>query len=253
MRKMDTIMHANVLKRLDWDSEFLGYGVARLRAVRLQLDELHGLATSARLAGLRLIYLVAEPGDQLSNASASQAGAWLADRKVTFWMPVPPETAYEPLSQLIRSTTGLTATLESLALQSGEYSRFRLDSKFEPTIFARLYGEWLRKSLAHELAREVLVYESAGKTLPDHAEALGLLTLGVKRRRTDIGLLAVDEQARGQRIGQQLVQAAKQRTAVWGLRELQVVTQLNNERACRFYRHCGFQEDTVEHVYHLWL
>jgi dTDP-4-amino-4,6-dideoxy-D-galactose acyltransferase len=105
--------------------------------------------------------------------------------------------------------------------------------------------------LSHELAKEVLVFDSPGQA--PHGPAVGLLTLSIKQERVDIGLLAVDEHFRGQRIGQQLVQAAKQRTAAWGLPELQVVTQLDNERACNFYRHCGFQVDTVEHVYHLWL
>ena len=47
--------------------------------------------------------------------------------------------------------------------------------------------------------------------------------------------------------------AARQRTAAWGLAELQVVTQLDNEPACGFYRRCGFREWQVEHIYHLWL
>lgn len=233
---------------LPWDSQFFGVGVGRLHAQELSAGELAEQATAAREAGLELLYLVTAPDDERSNTSAHQAGAWLADRKVTFGMLVTAETRELPVSHAVRPTTQLTARLESLALQSGKYSRFRLDPRFEAGVFPRLYGLWLRNSLSHDLAREVLVFETEAG-----AEALGLLTLGVKQGRADIGLLAVDEQARGQRIGQQLVQAARQRTAAWGLAELQVVTQLENAPACRFYRKCGFTEYTVEHIYHLWL
>ena len=239
---------ARAWESLSWDSHFLGFSVGRLPAQELSASELAAQVTAAREAGMALLYLVAAPGDKRSNASARQAGARLADRKVTFGMPVAAEAWELPISRAIRPTVHSTARLESLALQSGEYSRFRLDPRFEASVFPRLYGLWLRNSLSHELAREVLVFEpEAG------AEAVGLLTLGVKQGRADIGLLAVDEQSRGQQIGQQLVQAARQRAAAWGLAELQVVTQLDNEPACLFYRKCGFAEYTVEHIYHLWL
>lgn len=239
---------ARAWESLPWDTHFLGFGVGKLYARGLDASELEEQVTAAREAGLGLLYLVAASDDERSNRCARQAGAWLADRKVTFEMPVPAEARKLLLNQAIRPTTDPTARLESLARQSGEHSRFRLDPRFEANVFPRLYGLWLRNSLSHELAREVLVFEPAAGV-----EALGLLTLGVEQGRAGIGLLAVDEQARGQRIGQQLVQAARQRTAAWGLAELQVVTQLVNEPACCFYRKCGFAECTVEHIYHLWL
>ena len=237
---------ANTLQPLAWDSNYLGYGVARLEAENLAPDELSRLVAEARAAGLRLLYLVAAPADARSNASAREGGAWLADRKVTFAMPVAPGEQAEVVGPVIQPTTTWTPQLESLALQSGEYSRFRLDTHFEPTVFTGLYQRWLRNSLSHEIAREVLVYDAENT-----GSAQGLLTLGLKNGRADIGLLAVDAAARGQRIGQQLVAAARQRTAAWGLAELQVVTQLDNEPACGFYRRCGFREWQVEHIYHL--
>ena len=239
---------ANSLQPLAWDSDYLGFGVARLEAENLTTGKLAELVTEARAAGLRLIYLVAAPADARSNASAREAGAWLADRKVTFAMPVAPAEQAEVVSPVIQPTTTWTPQLESLALQSGEYSRFRLDTHFAPTVFTGLYQRWLRNSLSHEIAREVVVFDAENT---GHAQ--GLLTLGLKNGRADIGLLAVDAAARGQRIGQQLVAAARQRTAAWGLAELQVVTQLDNEPACGFYHRCGFREWQVEHIYHLWL
>ena len=239
---------ANSLQPLVWDSDYLGFGVARLEAENLAPEDLARCVAEARATGLRLFYLIAAPADAVSNASAHAAGAWLADRKVTFAMSVAPIEQATPIGLAIQPTTAWMPQLESLALQSGEYSRFRLDAHFAPAVFTGLYQRWLRNSLSHEIAREVLVFDAENT---GHAQ--GLLTLGLKNGRADIGLLAVDADARGQRIGQQLVLAARQRTAAWGLAELQVVTQLDNEPACGFYRRCGFREWQVEHIYHLWL
>jgi len=239
---------SNHLQPLTWDSDYLGFGVARLEADRLTHEALAEQLAEARATGLRLLYLIAAPPDALSNASARAAGGWLADRKVTFAMPVGATEKAAAVSPAIRPTTNWTPQLESLALQSGEYSRFRLDKQFAPEVFTGLYQSWLQNSLNHQIAREVLVFEAASG-----GGAQGLLTLGLKNGRADIGLLAVDAAARGQRLGQQLVAAARQRTAAWGFAELQVVTQLDNDPACRFYRRCGFHEWQVEHIYHLWL
>jgi dTDP-4-amino-4,6-dideoxy-D-galactose acyltransferase len=249
INQADTLV--NKLSPLIWDSDFLGYGVARINAHKLALDTLDEQLDAARQAQVKLLYLVTTPEDAISNSTACAAGAWLADRKVTFGMELLVKEGKLARAETIYTTTTWTSRLESLALQSGEYSRFRLDTNFEPDVFAKLYKIWLSNSLSHQMAREVLVFE--GDIGQEHKAELGILTLGVKQGRADIGLLAVDTIARGQRIGQQLVASAQQIARDWGLTEMQVVTQLANESACRFYRRCGFVEWQVEHIYHVWL
>jgi dTDP-4-amino-4,6-dideoxy-D-galactose acyltransferase len=134
-----------------------------------------------------------------------------------------------------------------LAWQSGEYSRFRLDSRFATTVMRDMYTIWLRNSLTGSMARQVMRWRDAA------GQEVGLLTLGEKNGRADIGLLAVDASMRGQGVGQQLVAAAVAQAAAWGYAELQVVTQWDNTLACRFYEKCGFQLVHEEHIYHCWL
>ena len=248
------LLPINQLSPLLWDSQMMGFGVARVLLNDLAPLALAELLAAARHQGLALLYLVASPVDARSNASARQAGAWLADRKATFVMPVAAGLAQTPAAAAVtvEPTTEWTARLEDLALQSGAYSRFRRDPRLPSSVFVGIYREWLRKSLSGELARQVLVgYASAGPGGPKQPD--GLLTLGSQHGRADVGLLAVAAEARGQGIGQRLVQAAQRQAALWKFDELQVVTQLENVLACRFYRRCGFVESVVEHVYHLWL
>jgi len=231
---------------LSWDSDFLGFPVARLTTTRQSASALRAAIAAARNAGQRLLYVVADPADAVVAAEVQTAGAWLADRKVTFMMPLPPGSTWQPVAA-IGTVTHYSPQLELLAWQSGEYSRFRLDTRFAPNVFQALYSQWLRNSLAGSISRRVLVWRDAA------GREQGLLTLGEKNGRADIGLLAVDTAARGQRVGQQLVAAAQAQATAWGYTQLQVVTQLDNEPACHFYKKCGFQLVHEEHIYHLWL
>jgi len=233
------------LQPLSWDSDFLGFPVARLLTNGLSAPQIDLALADARRAGFRLLYVVANPADAVAAATLRQAGAQLVDRKLTFAMPVSgsPAAPAAPISP----TTEYSPQLESLAWQSGEYSRFRLDPHFDPAVFQKMYSTWLRNSLNGSIARQVLVWRAAD------GRELGLLTLGEKGGCADIGLLAVDATARGQRVGQGLVAAAVAQAAAWGFSKLQVVTQGDNEPACRFYEKCGFQISQEEHVYHYWL
>lgn len=194
------------------------------------------LLDRAREADLRLLYWFAGPEE---SKLAESFGAVLVDRKVTFRIA----TRAGAVDPAIQPTTTATPKLHSLAHQSGHSSRFLADKSFPAGSFERMYSRWLDSSLAHAIAKEVLVY----------GDTEGFITLGVKGGRLDIGLLAVDAPARGRGIGSKLVSAAFARAGEWGLPEVQVVTQMENVGACRLYTSRGFETESVEYIYHLWL
>ena len=234
------------LQYLAWDSDFLGFPVARFTASGLAFSAISEAVAVARQAGCRLLYVIIAPDDAAEADALRQVGAGLVDRKVTYAVLLPSYVTTS-ISPAIGDASGYSPQLESLAWQSGEYSRFRLDLRFKPGVFQELYSRWLCNSLSGEIARRVLVWRS-----PESQEA-GLLTLGEKNDRADIGLLAVDATMRGQRVGQQLVAAAHAQAIIWGYTTLQVVTQGDNVSACRFYEKCGFIPENDIHIYHLWL
>ena len=85
-----------------------------------------------------------------------------------------------------------------------------------------------------------------------NGEEVGLPTLGKQEGLASIGLLVVAGANRGKGIGKRLEVAARQRAQRWNCPTLQVVTQRDNERACRFYARCGFGLVREKHIYHLW-
>src|SRR5688500_13093592 len=76
------------LKRLDWDTDFLGYPVGRLQPTVTDEATIAALITEARRGGFRLLYWSVDPADTKGASTAQGLGAYLADHKVTFAMPV---------------------------------------------------------------------------------------------------------------------------------------------------------------------
>lgn len=231
---------------LPWDTQFFGFPVGRLKGRRFTEPQLREVVARARDAGWRLVYWFVEPTDAVSAASAQALKVPLTDRKARFARLVPDVLPLFPAS--VVPATDLTPALLDLARQSGHHSRFRTDPVFEAGLYERLYEHWIRSSMVGQMARQVLIYQPL-----QQPEALGLVTLGYEPTHVTIGLLAVDHQHRGKGIGKQLVEAALHYAHATQLPQLQVVTQLDNHGACRFYEREGFERVHEEHVYHLWL
>ena len=235
------------IQPLPWDSDLMGFAVARLTLAQADAAETARAIAECRAAGYHLVYGVVNTDDDAANCVVRAAGAWLADCKVTFALsPGPADLAWPPDPAIVPATAH-TPALEALAWQSGAYSRFRLDPRLPATVFQRLYSQWLRNSLDGSIAQVVLTLQGAA------GKAVGLLTLGDKDGVADIVLLAVAAEFRGQRAGQRLVAEARRRAAAQGYARLHVVTQGANEQACRFYEKCGFELVDEVNIYHLWL
>ena len=233
------------LQQMEWDSNWLGFPVARfVTGTADSAGEVAEAIRQSRAAGIRLLYLVLCPTDT-GAAAAQAAGAWPADLKLTYQLLVsePGDRLDPPINLHIQAVEALTPQLEELARQSGEYSRFRRDTRIGPRAFDELYVGWLRQTLARGT---VWAAATAGETV-------GLLAFDIQADHARIELLAVAASARRQHIGHYLVQRARQEAHCRGYGTLRVVTQGINQPARQFYERCGFSLLHEEQVYHLWL
>lgn len=236
------------IQLLPWDSEWLGFPVARLMtgAVGTTLD----IATTVgqcRADGIRLLYLLTDSADAAASAAAQAVGARLADVRLTYQLPLAKAVspAILPPGIALARATVLTPSLEELAWQSGEYSRFRRDDRIGDRAFRALYTRWLCQALA-----EGVVWLAATGS----EETAGMLAFEAGDHGTaSIALLAVAPTARRRRIGQCLVQMAALEARHRGCAELRVVTQGANQPARQLYEQCGFGLLRTQHCYHLWL
>lgn len=237
----------NVCNKLEWDSRFFGYKIGAIHTQNLKLNELEKIIMELREQDYRLAYCFAYPDDEISNSSLKSVSGLLVDQKITFSMGI------DKADNLTRCTfikpfnlNSATEKLKSLALQSGIYSRFKIDPNFKNDEFEKLYLEWIEKSVKRVIAEEVLVYY-------ENDDEKGLITLGLKDNVGTIGLLAVDEKERGKSIGRKLVQEAllyfkEKKTSI-----VEVVTQIDNKSACGFYKSMGFETKSIVNIYHIWI
>jgi dTDP-4-amino-4,6-dideoxy-D-galactose acyltransferase len=250
----ETVIQAqDTLELLPWDSQHFGFDVACIKRSVLREPELRAALLLARRTKYRFIYWAADPRIEVSQSIVGEFHGLLADRKVTFRKTLCGlETASDSLMSCCRIAEHPKCKpsfdLVRLAVLAGAYSRFKLDPRVREDSFQRLYEIWIARSVSGELADAVLV-ACPCTTFDDPA---GLITVSLTGGRGSIGLVAVDESARGQGIGAHLVHAAHRWLLDRGGRNVEVVTQLDNHKACRLYEKCGYTRAKLQHVYHFW-
>lgn len=237
------------VRPLAWETGFLGVNVGALEiggaasgedlAARLGEDE-------ARAFDLLVITCV---GDSAGlRPILERAGAVLVDTKLDYEAAVQTSPAAPEGVELVAAAVNEadSASLHSLALESGRYSRFRLDPRIGETRWAELYRLWIQNSLAGELADAVFAWRRAGAIT-------GFVT--VKRQNSSqarIGLIGVAAAERGTGVGTRLIAAARGWSAAQELTKLRVATQQANRAACQFYESRGFSLAARTDIYHLW-
>jgi dTDP-4-amino-4,6-dideoxy-D-galactose acyltransferase len=237
-------MPVNSFTNLPWDTEFFGYRIARVTPESDERSAFDRILETINSEQVRLTYFFVSPDAPDLNRMITDSGGLLVDQKLTFSKRPGKHAGYANEITEYQGR-GEEKELLELALHAGTYSRFRLDVNFKNGEFARLYQRWLQESLNGTIAFKVLVSRVQGKIS-------GLLTLGVKDDYADIGLLSVDKECSGMGIGTDLVSYADNLACLKQYDKIKVVTQKQNERACRLYRKCGFEVESEVNIYHLW-
>ena len=238
---------------LEWDSGFFGFTVAHINLPAKGIHSLDSVVSELRRSNVTLAYWsVANSETQPDPKLVTHLGGRLVDTKTTFLIDF--ERVARPVKTGVcgggveRYHPSMSkADLRELAIQSGEYSRFAVDPSIPREKFEEMYTIWIDRSAAKEIADEVLVIRN------EQQRIVGMVTLGRKGERGDIGLIAVDSEFRGRQFGKRLVRHAQEWFIENGYRYGQVVTQGANTPACRLYAKCGYHVEMAELYYHFWL
>lgn len=234
-----------ILEYLSWDSSFFNKKIGRIQLIDAEQQQLISLLAKAREENYQLVYVFSPEQLLISNELLSKMNGMLVDRKIVYRQSFEQcSTNHEEVEEY--TSNELAAELLELAYASGVYSRFYLDSGFSTDDFKRLYQTWITKSLSKELADRIFVIKKNGII-----EAM--ITLKMQDKTAEIGLLAVSENARGNKYGTKLIDTCKCTLANKGIHILDVPTQLHNNAACSFYENCGFEKLSVTNIYHFWL
>lgn len=234
---------------LELDSEIFGYPVAKIVPDRLSPSELKQVIYCLKKENVRLAYWASNPNDEGSQRAARLHHGLMADKKVTFVVDIGqiPEWSARINWDIEEYADNIPSTnMEKLAIQIGKHSRFGADPRIPEDKLIDMYKRWIRNSVNRQIADAVFVARQSGKVV-------GMVTVGKKNERGDIGLMAVDPDVRGENLGVALVSTAQDWARRKGFGFAQVVTQGENIAACKLYEKCGYHIDKIEFFYHFWI
>jgi len=239
----------NEYRILDWDSAFLGYKVAIIDNNCLSPQEFILIYNGLMELGVKLIYWPSKIDCKFQDEISKEKNGLLADEKTTYEIDTHSlsKEFFMPFREIeFYSSEEIDEKLLELGVQCGEYSRFKIDSRIPYSKFADLYKEWMKKSVTGIMADDVIIVRDKGRII-------GVITVSVKNYIGDIGLVGVDENFRGQGVGGKLIKAALGYFIEKKCEFVHVVTQGNNEAACKLYEKYGFVVKNKLNYYHFWV
>lgn len=223
------------LELLDWDSNFFGLSVWKHYNIELNVVDKKKFK-----AGLTYLF---------SDTSIENCEEELCDIKVTYLKHIVEknisETTCEFIKPYISKKVNLSIMYE-LSIQSGLYSRFKIDKNIPTSKFEELYRLWMDNSINKSFADELLVYSD------DKFGVLGMVSLSLEGKKTRIGLISVLDVSRGKGVGRALMLACEKWAIKKGCHSIVVDTQQNNLIANNFYNSLDYKVINKNYIYHLW-
>ncbi len=223
--------------KLTWDSEFFGLNIGKI--VLSQDDDFSNFDVKS-YQDYDLIYIYAPHRYDVHLCDVK-----LVDNKVFYRKNIINKGS---VNSNICAFTGKEPSHElyDLALQSGEYSRFKFDKRFPIGSYENLYRRWVEQSVCKTIADDVLCYYSEGRIV-------GMVTISAKEGIGRIGLVAVDTSSRNIGVGSALLDAVNAYFFERRIYIIDVPTQLNNTKACNWYEKNGYKVSSITDIYHWWI
>lgn len=234
------------IKSLEWDSQHFGYQIGCITLTNDTPEDLLLAILDSERSSFRLIYLFLPEQKTLSSIICKKLSIAFVDQKMVFGKELIPNryttSHYEQIEAVMHQEH---PKFIELAIASGEYSRFRLDTHFSKNEFKSLYQKWIKNSLNGQIADNCFVYF-------EQQHPTGLVTIKKEKDYGTIGIIAVDSDFRGKGVGHKLLYASEKYTHENGLREVTVATQQRNTGACHFYCQNGYLLKEITNIYHFW-
>jgi GNAT superfamily N-acetyltransferase len=204
-----------------WDGDFWNTRVGRATS-------LDGLSEWAVENTVGLMCLLVDADDPAEIQEAERIGYRFMDIRVTLTMQACQRPSWVRLAR-----EEDTVKLKAIARDAFHLTRFYADPSLDDSRCDDLYAEWTR-SLCAGGASVVLVAEREDITV-------GYVTVDLDGDDSEIGLIAVAADWRGQHLGTALVNGAIDWAYAHGAKRMTVVTQGRNTGALRTFEGCGFR------------
>ena len=238
------------IKFLEWDSIFF---VKKIAAAYITIsdNEEDIISQIKSYPDYELVYIHTPQEYVFSKEIVSRENLLLMDSKVIYAKEISNIDGIKEIDRHISvySKKEIHPSLLSLALLSGECSRYKLDENFaKQNAFERLYEKWIENSINGSFADVTYVYEESGSME-------GMVTVSIDRDNgvSKIGLISVNKKTQNKGIGTKLMDAVINYSIQNSVTRLEVATQLRNTQACAFYDKRHLSVKSITNIYHYWI
>ncbi len=231
------------IQSLPWDSAFFEYAVSRLNVVNdVSEDVLRKELFVGEDNNYDVCYIYVYHNKEAISSFLLSAGAILYDHKVTFRKALIPLEDNES-DKSVTELKELTQEAIDIAVSSGVYSRFYLDPHFKSKQ-PLLYKQWITNCFENDNGKVFGIIQNG--------ELAAIAGVSVFECVGHLELIAVNPKYRRRGFAKKLIQAAERFYLDSGASAAEVVTQLDNNAACRTYQSCGYSMIEAVDVWHFW-
>lgn len=231
---------------LDWDSEWFGVRVARLREPRLNQETLQNALSWCGDQQVDCLYFLAGLDDFETLRLAAEAGFVPVDIRVTLSQLLEPQATEPsgPVANVRLFRPEDRRALKTIAGRLHTHSRFFFDVHFDRSKAKAMYERWFERCVENRHGW-ILVAEHESKPAAYSACEL----LGNHGRIT---LFGVADSAQGKGLGSTLLEATLAKLRQSLASSVSVVTQLRHLRSVQLYQKHGFRVAALQQWYHKW-
>jgi GNAT superfamily N-acetyltransferase len=240
---------SDLIRKLDWDSEFFGFNTAFLSCMHLTPTIFTRIERFLEKERIRLVEYQCNCHDSRSVRTAEAAGFHFVDIRITFTrnLSEPVEFALPPGIKYAKAVIADIPILKDIAGALYQDSRYLFDTNFDPTRVIDFYSGWVEKGVRGE-------HDDECWCLYDGAVPFAFCTLRLSKQGVAvIGLLGLSGEYRGGGLGKALLAAVFCDLGSRGYHTLTVVTQGRNYAAQNLYQSMGFRTKATQLWYHKWI
>jgi ribosomal protein S18 acetylase RimI-like enzyme len=240
---------AQLIKKLDWDSDFFGFNVAFLSCKHLTDNIYARIERFLRAENIRLVEYLCNCHDARSVRVAEDKGFRFTDIRLQFSRSLEQVPAVEIPGHLVfgMADEGHIPRLREIAHGIYLDSRYHFDSNFDQERVVEFYKNWVEKAVWGQFDHECwcLFHDGA-------PEAFCTVRYGSGKRST-IGLVGTSREQQNQGLGKLLLFKVLSHLGGKGYQEVVVVTQGRNYAAQNLYQGAGFHTKVTQLWYHKWI
>jgi len=245
----DVIEIANLIVKLEFDTQFFGFPIAYITSKYLTKSIVFRTNQFIRANKIKLVEYLCNCHDDTSVRIAEEGGFHFTDIRFSLFTKTDINLDVT-LPSGIKFGKGREQDIPQLReIGAGIYrdSRYYFDGNFDEQKINEFYKSWIEKGVRG-------LFDDCCYCLYERDVPIGFCTARyVPNRIAKIGVFGISQEHQGKGYGKILLNNVIQAAKVEGVQSVYVVTQGRNYHAQRLYQSVGFRTHGNELWYHKWI